>query len=102
MDSIVTTGTSNEAGTAQPQITMYTTQWCGDCRMAKRHLAQRGFTYDEIDIEEVPGAAEQVMAWARGYRTVPTFVIGKRVVVDWNPREFEAAVAAELAEAGER
>lgn len=68
--------------------------------MAKRHLAKRGLTYDEIDIEVVPGAAEQVMAWARGYRTVPTFVVGKRVVVDWNPREFEAAVAAELAEGG--
>ena len=44
--------------------------------MAKRYLDAKDVPYREIDIEAVPGAAEQVQAWARGYKTVPTFRIG--------------------------
>ncbi len=79
-----------------PPITMYTTQWCGACLMAKRHLRRRGIPYIEIDIEKVAGAADQVKHWARGYRTVPTFVIGERIVVDWDQSAFEAALSAEI------
>ena len=43
------------------KIKMYTTSWCGDCRMAKMLLAEKGISYEEIDIETTPGAAEIVM-----------------------------------------
>jgi mycoredoxin len=75
---------------------MYTTSWCGSCKVAKRYFQQAGVEYDEIDIEDVPAAAEQVMQWARGYKTVPTMVIGDTIVVDWDRR----AVADALAKAG--
>jgi mycoredoxin len=75
---------------------MYTTSWCGSCRAAKRFFQEKGVPYEEIDIEEVPEAAEKVMGWARGYKTVPTMVIGDTIVVDWDRR----AVADALAKAG--
>ena len=79
-----------------PDVIVYTTGWCYSCKLAKRYLRDQGIAYQEIDIESVPGAAEQVQAWARGYKTVPTFVIGKVVVVDWNRRTVERT----LSEAG--
>ena len=84
-----------ETGVKKPRVTMYTTSWCGSCRVAKRYLQQQGVEYEEIDIEAVPAAAEQVMRWARGYKTVPTLQIGKTIVVDWDRRAVADALAKE-------
>ena len=53
---------------------MYTTRWCGFCTRLKHGLQQAGIPYDEVDIEYVEGAAEQVMDINGGNRTVPTLV----------------------------
>jgi mycoredoxin len=34
---------------------MYSTSWCGYCKKLKSQLARLGVTYEEINIEEVPG-----------------------------------------------
>ena len=77
------------------RVVMYTTTWCGDCKAAKRYFADKGVSYEEIDIERVPGAAEKVMAWANGTKTVPTMVIGNEVVVDWQRKLVERALVSE-------
>jgi mycoredoxin len=59
-------------------IKMYTTTTCGDCRNAKRFLKERGVAFDEINIEEVAGAAEYVMEINEGKRKVPTFEVNGR------------------------
>ena len=53
-------------------ITMYTTSWCGDCRVTKRVLEQKGLAFTEVDIEQNEGAAEIVMKINNGKRSVPT------------------------------
>ncbi len=58
-----------------PQIKMYTTSSCSDCRAAKRFLSERTFRMREINIEDVEGAAEIVMQANQGRRSVPTFDI---------------------------
>lgn len=58
---------------------MYTTTWCGDCRNAKRFLDARGIKYEEINIEEIEGAAEYVMSANDGRRKVPAFEVDGRV-----------------------
>lgn len=60
------------------KIKMYTTTWCGDCRLAKRFLDGRGVVYEEINIEEQEGAAEHVMKLNDGKRKVPTFEVDGR------------------------
>lgn len=60
------------------EIRMYTTEWCGDCRRAKKFLNERGIAYEEINIEEQEGAAEHVMSINGGKRKVPTFEVGGR------------------------
>ena len=53
---------------------MYSTSWCGYCKRLKSQLSDLGITYEEINIEEVPGTAEIVEAVNGGNRTVPTLV----------------------------
>jgi mycoredoxin len=54
-------------------LKMYTTTYCSDCRRAKRLLAEHGIAYEEVNIEQVEGAAEWVAAHNQGKYKVPTF-----------------------------
>ena len=55
-------------------ITMFSTTWCGYCRRLKTQLDREGIGYTEVNIEEVPKAAEYVMEVNGGNQTVPTVV----------------------------
>lgn len=81
-------------GAEQPGLTIYTTSWCPDCRGAKRYLDGLGISYREIDVEKVPGAAEEVEQWSGGFRTVPTFKINDRIIVDFDRSALDEALAS--------
>ena len=53
---------------------MYSTSWCGYCKRLKSQLADLGISFEEINIEEVPGTAAIVEAVNGGNQTVPTLV----------------------------
>jgi mycoredoxin len=59
-------------------VRMYTTTWCPDCYRAKSFLKSRGVRFEEINIEDVEGAAEFVIAANHGKRRVPTFEVNGR------------------------
>jgi mycoredoxin len=76
------------------EITVYSTAWCGDCRMAKAVLDRHGASYRWIDIDRHPDAVEVVLRLNGGYRTVPTIVFPDgRVLVEPSRRELEQALA---------
>ncbi|MGB0652708.1 MAG: glutaredoxin 3 [Thermoplasmatota archaeon] len=63
------------------QVTMYTTTWCPYCVRAKGLLSQRGVTdVHEINIEEVDGARDEMVARSGGRMTVPQIFIGDQHV----------------------
>ena len=55
-------------------FTMYSTPWCGYCHRLRGQLDREGITYDVVDIEQVPEAAEIVEKVNNGNQTVPTLV----------------------------
>jgi glutaredoxin len=55
-------------------ILLYSALWCPDCRTAKRFLQQHNVAFTEIDIENTPGAADEVVA-RTGKRAIPQVVI---------------------------
>jgi len=59
---------------AAETFTMYTTPWCGYCQRLKGQLDREGITYDIVDIEQVPEAAQIVESVNNGNQTVPTLV----------------------------
>ncbi|VFA99218.1 glutaredoxin-like protein [Nocardia cyriacigeorgica] len=55
-----------------PDLTMYSTTWCGYCRRLKKQLDEAGISYVEIDIEQDPASAEFVGSVNGGNHVVPT------------------------------
>ena len=59
-------------------ITIYTTNWCPDCRYTKAFLRERGLAYREVNIEEDEAAEEIVLKANDGLRKVPTLEVNGR------------------------
>ena len=43
------------------EITMYSAEWCGDCRRSKRLLAELGVEYTLVDVKSDASAAAKVV-----------------------------------------
>ena len=75
------------------EVVVYWRPGCGFCGSLLRDLDRLGVTYRQVNIWDVPGAAEVVRSFARGHETVPTVVMGRVGLV--NPSAHEVlAVAA--------
>ncbi|GAC1329616.1 MAG: mycoredoxin [Candidatus Dormibacteria bacterium] len=73
---------------------MYGTLSCADCHLAKRVFAENKVEYDFVDIDEVPGAAEEVLKMNNGRRTVPTIIFPDgSVMVEPSRRELTAKLS---------
>ena len=55
-------------------VTMYSTPWCGYCHRLEAQMDREGISYEVVDIEAHPEAAEIVMSVNGGNQTVPTLV----------------------------
>ncbi len=66
------------------ELKVYSAAWCRDCREAKRFLDRHGVPYQEIDIENTPGAAAEVIA-RTGKRAIPQFVVDGDWVQPYRP-----------------
>ena len=52
-------------------VTIYTGPLCDYCEAAKKSLARNNVEYKEIDIATVDGAMDEMIAKAKGKRTIP-------------------------------
>ena len=68
------------------EIVVYSAFWCPDCREAKHFLQRHNLAFKEIDIENTPGAAEEVVK-RTGKRAIPQFVIDGEWVQPYRPGE---------------
>ena len=78
------------------ELIVYSASWCRDCREAKRFLTRHNIPFTEIDIEETPGAADEVLANV-GKRAIPQFVLDGKWIQPYRPgRGFLHAEMSEL------
>ena len=56
------------------RIIMYGTDWCGYCARARRLLDVKGAPYEEIDVDIVAGARQEMQAKS-GRSTIPQIFI---------------------------
>jgi len=62
-----------------PKILMYGADWCGYCARARRLLDSQGAAYEEIDVDVVPGARQEMQARS-GRGTIPQiFINGQHI-----------------------
>ena len=55
-------------------ITMYSADWCGDCRRSKRLMDELNVAYTIIDVENDKAAAEKVQEINGGAQSIPVIV----------------------------
>jgi glutaredoxin len=82
---------SPPAAAPQAQLVMYATSWCGYCRKARAHLASKGISYREVDIEA--SAANRSEYKALGGRGVPFFVKDGRTMRGFNAERLDQFLA---------
>ena len=58
----------------ESKIIMYGSDWCGDCRRARRFFEQHKIPYEWINIDRDRKAEAYVREVNRGNRSVPTIV----------------------------
>ena len=55
-------------------ITMYSADWCGDCRRSKRLLDSLNVEYNLIDVEADASASDKVIEINGGMRSIPVIL----------------------------
>jgi glutaredoxin len=70
---------------AEPELIMYCTQWCPDCRRAREWLDRHNISYREADVSRDPEARERAASHNEGRLHTPTFELGDGVCVDFRP-----------------
>jgi len=61
-----------------PRVVMYAVEGCSYCSRARALLVEKGVAFEEIDVEAVPGAREEMIARSGGCASVPQIFIGDR------------------------
>ncbi len=56
------------------EITMYSADWCSDCRRSKRLLDSLEVEYTLIDVENEPSGASKVLEMTGGSQSIPVIV----------------------------
>jgi mycoredoxin len=70
--------------TAPPEVPVivYGTRWCAATQFVRRHLERLGVPYEYVDLEDDPGAVQQLRWWTGGYASHPTVYVGGEVLVE--------------------
>lgn len=56
------------------QVKIYTKVGCPYCTAAKKHYTDNDVAFEEIDVNEVAGAKDEVLKLSSGERIVPVIV----------------------------
>lgn len=80
------------------QVTIYTSNTCGQCKMVKKILQMKNCSYNEVNIDEQPDSHATVMQLS-GQARVPVTVIqddagAQSVITGYNPGQLMPALSA--------
>lgn len=90
-------GTPPPAPPAKGTVIVYGAQWCEACHQAMAFFKQRGVPAVEKDIENDPGAEQEMRAKLvrggfRGASSIPIIDVGGRIFVGFDPQGIETAL----------
>jgi glutaredoxin 3 len=74
-------------------VTVYSTTWCGYCKMVKAYLKSKDVEFTEVDIEADPSAAERMVAMT-GQMGVPVTTINSTTIIGYDRPAIDGALAA--------
>ena len=62
-----------------PEVIIYTKDGCPYCAAAKKHYAEQGISFNEIDIDAEAGTIDKLLEITKGERIVPVIIEGDDV-----------------------
>ena len=74
-------------------VIIYTTVWCGFCKMAKKYMDQLGVKYEEKDVEKDPTAAAEAVEKS-GQMGVPVIDVNGKIIVGFDKPHLDEALSA--------
>ncbi len=82
----------SRGGGGDDGVYLYTTTWCGVCKRAKQWLDKKGIRYVERDVENDPGASEELAEKCQKARTrprgVPVLDARGKILVGFDPGSY--------------
>lgn len=76
-------------------ITIYSTTWCGYCKMAMKYLNDKGISYTDKNVETDMEAQAELMKKLNGdFRGVPVIDIDGTIILGFDRPRLDAALAA--------
>lgn len=75
-----------------PQITIYSTKYCGYCRAAEDLLRRHGVDFRVVDVTYDRETRADLVERAQGRRTVPVIFLGEDIIGGY--RELAALMAS--------
>lgn len=79
---------ARNASNNSKKVVMYTTSHCPACKAAKQYFAQKGVSYDEIDVETSRSGYEEFRKL--GGQGVPLIMVGDKRLEGFNPTALDA------------
>ena len=76
---------------SRESIVLYSATWCGYCANAKAYLADKGISYQEIDIDTSEGKA--AFAQAGGGKGIPLLLAGRQRVQGFSSAAYDEIFA---------
>jgi len=78
------------AKAASQKIVLYSADWCGYCRKAKRYLARRGVDYEVRDVDESRYADE--LKRKTGSRSIPVIDVDGRMLTGFSSASYDKLI----------
>lgn len=74
-------------------VIVYSTTWCGFCKMAKKYLSELGVDYVEKDVEQDPKAGMEAIEKS-GQMGVPVIDINGTIILGFDRLMIDRALTA--------
>lgn len=74
-------------------VTIYTTTWCGFCKMAKSYMDNLNVKYTEKDVEKDPTAGMEAVEKS-GQMGVPVLDVDGTIIVGFDRERLDRALTA--------
>jgi glutaredoxin len=79
-----------KAGAMQPDVVLYSTEWCGYCTATREFFVSNGIQFTELDIEKsAAGNAGHKRLNGNG---VPLIVVGENIIRGYNEAELRSTL----------
>ena len=75
-----------------PKVELYSTSWCGYCKMAANFFRSKGIPFTEYDIEKNKAAARRKQHLDKGRSGVPFAVINGTLIHGFSKASYERAL----------